>query len=210
MPSKKRGRDSPEIQTAAKKTKRHRDNFLKREKERLENDMEAESLKLIAEIQKEEREIRNKKKKEEIDNIMMCIDLEHKDAIENAKFEFNKRKNITDSDRERFKQDLEFIDSRYEDMRRQCSANMHQKEEADKLEEVKEIEKVKELPLKSDTELRILHLELCSSKDFNQVSYKDILAYRYAVSILKDRGLDSEQLQRFDSAIKKCKEKGWK
>jgi hypothetical protein len=201
MPSKKRGRDGSEIKRPTKRTKLHRDNFLKRERERLEHERESDSLKLIAEIQKNERETRLQKKEQEIKNIMMCINLEHEDALQNAKFEFNKRKNVSDIDRERLKQDLEFIDSRYDDMRSQCLKNMKDKEEV-KIEDKEE--------LTSDTELRILHLELCSSKDFKQVSYKDILAYRYAAAILKERGLSSEQMRRFDSALKKCKDNNWK
>ena len=208
MPSRKRGRDEPEIKKAAKKTKIHRDNFLKRERERLDQEKETKSLKLIAEIQKNEHKVRLQKKEQEIKNIMMCIDLEHEDAIQNAKFEFNKRKNVSDTDKERLKQDLEFIDSRYDDMRKQCLKNMNQEDE----EDVKDAEDVEEpkKELTSDTELRILHLELCSSKDFKHVSYKDILAYRYATAVLKERGLSSEQMRRFDSALKKCKDNGWK
>ena len=209
MPSKKRGRDGSEIKRPTKRTKLHRDNFLKRERERLEHERESDSLKLIAEIQKNERETRLQKKEQEIKNIMMCINLEHEDALQNAKFEFNKRKNVSDIDRERLKQDLEFIDSRYDDMRNQCLKNMKNKEEVK--EEVKVEDKVEDKEeLTSDTELRILHLELCSSKDFKQVSYKDILAYRYAAAILKERGLSSEQMRRFDSALKKCKDNNWK
>ena len=211
MPSKKRGRDEPEIKKAAKKTKIHRDNFLKRERERLNQEKETKSLKLIAEIQKNEHKDRLQKKEQEIKNIMMCIDLEYEDAIQNVKFEFNKRKNVSDTDKERLKQDLEFIDSRYDDMRKQCLKNMNQENEEDE-ENVEEVENEKEPKeeLKSDTELRILHLELCSSKDFKQVSYKDILAYRYAAAVLKERGLSSEQMRRFDSALKKCKDNNWK
>ena len=129
MPSKKRGRDGSEIKRPTKRTKLHRDNFLKRERERLEHERESDSLKLIAEIQKNERETRLQKKEQEIKNIMMCINLEHEDALQNAKSEFNKRKNVSDIDRERLKQDLEFIDSRYDDMRSQCLKNMKDKEE---------------------------------------------------------------------------------
>jgi hypothetical protein len=204
MASKKRKREREDC--TSKRTKHHHEQFLKREKARLEHEQEKQSLQLIAELQQKEKEEQQKKKNQEANHLMLCIDLEHGDARKDIEFKFNRRKNVTGADRERLKQDLEFVDSRYEDMRKQ----LVKKEPAPETDPEPAPEPAPETEPEPETEKRLLHLESCGEKKLQDVSYIDIRAYKYARLSLETRSLTSEQLERFEIALKRCKMNGWK
>ena len=214
MTSKKRKRERQDYETLSKKTKHHHDEFLKREKARLEHEQEKQSLQLIAELQKKEEEEQKNKKKQESNHLMLCIELEHGDARKGIENEFNRRKTVTDADRERLKQDLEYVDSRYEDMRKQLLQEKPSespiKESEKESEKSEKKEPAKKIDNSVDTEKRLLYLESCGKRKLCDVPYKNIGAYRYARLHLKNHSLTSEQSERFETALKMCTKNGWK
>ena len=127
MPSQKRRRrdDSPDRSSvkATPKRARHVQEFQKREKKRQRRLEEEKSLKLIARLQREEREAELDREKKDREALLACIDEERKERRRAIQAAFDKRKRVNSVDRQRLEQDLEYVDSQYEDMRKNIVAS---------------------------------------------------------------------------------------
>lgn len=208
MPSQKRRRrdDSPECSSVKSipKRARHIQEFQKREKKRQRRLEEEKSLKLIAQLQREEREAELEREKKDREALLACIDEERKERRRAIQAAFDKRKRVNSVDRQRLEQDLEYVDSQYEDMRKNIVAS-----EEPTVSEVPEVpeENPQESP---ETEKRLQQLEEMARKEPTEVPYAQLQAYKYVCVFLEEQGLDTAQKSRFQKAHEKCKTNGWR
>jgi len=187
--------------------------FQKREKKRQRRLEEEKSLKLIAQLQREEREAELDREKKDREALLACIDEERKERRRAIQAAFDKRKRVNSVDRQRLEQDLEYVDSQYEDMRKNIVASEEPTvQEVPEVEEVPEVQEVpEENPQESpETEKRLQQLEEMARKEPTEVPYAQLRAYKYACVFLEEQGLDAAQKSRFQKAHEQCKTNGWR
>jgi hypothetical protein len=206
-----------------KRTKRtHHQAFLERERTRIEGEREEQSQLLIAELQQEDAATLQRQQQEETENLLACVEMERQERQQVVEKNFEKRKCIQAADRERLKQDLEYVNCQYNDMRQQLLNELKSrfaaaepvvpKDEAkgEAKDEAKEEAKDEAKEEAKDTEKRLLHVELCGTTTPLKMLYRDVRAYSYACKSLEQRRLSLEQTHRLESALKRCKKNGWK
>lgn len=214
MPSQKRRRrdNSPDHSSvkATPKRARHVQEFQKREKKRQRRLDEEKSLELIAQLQREEREAELDREKKDREALLACIDEERNERRRAIQAAFDKRKRVNSVDRQRLEQDLEYVDSQYEDMRKNIVAS-----EEPTVQEVPEVPEIEEIPEGNpqeapETEKRLQQLEEMAHKEPSEVPYTQLQAYKYVRVFLEEQGLDAAQKTRFQKAHEQCKTNGWR
>ena len=204
MPSRKRRRRDNSPGCSTPKRARHVQEFQKREQKRQRRLDEEKSLELVARLQREEREAELEREKKDREALLAYIEEERKDRRRTIQVEFDKRKRADSVDRQRLEQDLEYVDSQYEDMRKNIMTSGEPM-----VPEVPEVpeENPQEAP---ETEKRLQQLEEMARKEPSEVPYAQLRAYKYVRVFLEEQGLDAAQKTRFQKAHEQCKTNGWR